>query len=143
MSAVTPTTKGARHQRIVDLVTQHEVRSQTELAALLADHGVHVTQATSASLRPRALPSRWGTIHSPGGGVVGGKAHDGRDIQLGHTDRVDDVPHAVGIGMQRVAFVVDAQHAVEHFEEVLVGHIGQILGLRAVGWRGYSALLIF
>ena len=41
-----PTTKNARHQQIVELVTQHEVRSQSELADLLADNGVRVTQAT-------------------------------------------------------------------------------------------------
>ena len=41
-----PLTKNARHQRIVDLVTQHEVHSQTELADLLADDGMRVTQAT-------------------------------------------------------------------------------------------------
>ena len=41
-----PPTKGARHQRIVDLMAHHEIRSQTELADLLGAHGVHVTQAT-------------------------------------------------------------------------------------------------
>ena len=46
MSAVAPMTKGARHARIVEIVTTHPVRSQTELADLLADHGVRVTQAT-------------------------------------------------------------------------------------------------
>ncbi len=46
MSAVAPVTKGARHARIIDIVTTHAVRSQTELADLLADHGVRVTQAT-------------------------------------------------------------------------------------------------
>ena len=46
MSATTPLTKSARHQRIIDIVTAHPVRSQTELADLLGDHGVHVTQAT-------------------------------------------------------------------------------------------------
>jgi transcriptional regulator of arginine metabolism len=45
-TARVPTTKSARHQRIVDLVTSHEVHSQTELAQLLADDGVRVTQAT-------------------------------------------------------------------------------------------------
>ena len=45
-SALRPATKGARHQHIVDLVTHHEVRSQTELADLLAAGGVRVTQAT-------------------------------------------------------------------------------------------------
>jgi len=46
MTAVSPLTKSARHQRIIDLVTSHPVRSQTELADLLGDHGVRVTQAT-------------------------------------------------------------------------------------------------
>ena len=41
-----PATKSSRHQQIVDLVSQHEIHSQVELAALLADQGVHVTQAT-------------------------------------------------------------------------------------------------
>lgn len=45
-SAVSPATKNARHQRIIELVTNHAVRSQTELAELLARHDVHVTQAT-------------------------------------------------------------------------------------------------
>ncbi len=45
-SAVRPATKPARQQRIIDLVTHQEVRSQTELVELLAQHGVHVTQAT-------------------------------------------------------------------------------------------------
>ena len=45
-TATSPTTKSARHQRIIDLVTHHDVRSQTELAELLAARGVHVTQAT-------------------------------------------------------------------------------------------------
>ena len=39
-------TKSARQARIVDLLGRHQVRSQTELADLLADAGVHVTQAT-------------------------------------------------------------------------------------------------
>ena len=41
-----PVTKNARHQRIVELVTHHEVHSQSELADLLADEGLQVTQAT-------------------------------------------------------------------------------------------------
>lgn len=45
-SAMTPLTKGARQQRIVELLATHPVRSQTELAALLGRHGVNVTQAT-------------------------------------------------------------------------------------------------
>lgn len=46
MSGAIPLTKGARQQKIVDLLSRHAVRSQTELAELLAEAGVHVTQAT-------------------------------------------------------------------------------------------------
>lgn len=46
MTAVSPLTKSARHQRIIELVTNQAVKSQTELAELLVDHGVSVTQAT-------------------------------------------------------------------------------------------------
>ena len=45
-AALRPATKNARHRRIVELVTHREVRSQTELADLLAESGVRVTQAT-------------------------------------------------------------------------------------------------
>ena len=41
-----PQTKGARQQLVVDLLATHEVRSQSDLAELLADNGVVVTQAT-------------------------------------------------------------------------------------------------
>ena len=41
-----PMTKGARQQRIVELLGRRQVRSQTELADLLAESGVSVTQAT-------------------------------------------------------------------------------------------------
>ena len=41
-----PVTKTARHRQIAELVTHHEVKSQGELAALLAEQGVDVTQAT-------------------------------------------------------------------------------------------------
>jgi transcriptional regulator of arginine metabolism len=41
-----PLTKGARQHKIVELLGRRHVRSQTELAELLAEAGVHVTQAT-------------------------------------------------------------------------------------------------
>jgi transcriptional regulator of arginine metabolism len=41
-----PLTKAARHARITELVRTRPVHSQTELARLLADAGVVVTQAT-------------------------------------------------------------------------------------------------
>jgi transcriptional regulator of arginine metabolism len=45
-AALRPSTKNARHRRIVELVTHQEVRSQSELADLLGASGLHVTQAT-------------------------------------------------------------------------------------------------
>ena len=44
--ALRPTTKNARHQLIVELVGSHEIHSQGELAVLLAENGLRVTQAT-------------------------------------------------------------------------------------------------
>lgn len=41
-----PRTKAARQQRVVELLSHHEIRSQSDLARLLADDGVAVTQAT-------------------------------------------------------------------------------------------------
>ena len=41
-----PVTKTARQARLVALLGQHEVRSQTELAELLDAEGLHVTQGT-------------------------------------------------------------------------------------------------
>jgi transcriptional regulator of arginine metabolism len=41
-----PATKNARQRRIVDLLARHPVRSQGELADLLAQEGLTVTQAT-------------------------------------------------------------------------------------------------
>jgi transcriptional regulator of arginine metabolism len=41
-----PLTRAARHARIVELVRDKAIRSQTELAELLAGDGVQVTQAT-------------------------------------------------------------------------------------------------
>jgi transcriptional regulator of arginine metabolism len=46
MNTHIPLTKSARQQRITELLTSTEVRSQTELADLLAAAGVTVTQAT-------------------------------------------------------------------------------------------------
>ncbi|MEU3961689.1 arginine repressor [Streptomyces buecherae] len=41
-----PQTRTARHRRIVDILGRHPVRSQSQLAKLLADDGLTVTQAT-------------------------------------------------------------------------------------------------
>ena len=45
-TALRPHTKNARHQLIIELVSTREVRSQGELADLLAVNGVQVTQST-------------------------------------------------------------------------------------------------
>ncbi len=41
-----PQTRTARHRRIVDILNREPVRSQSQLAKLLADDGLSVTQAT-------------------------------------------------------------------------------------------------
>ena len=46
MTTGIPLTKSARQQRIIELLESEQVRSQTELADLLAADGVQVTQAT-------------------------------------------------------------------------------------------------
>ncbi len=46
VTAMRPHTKNARHQTIIELVSTRPVRSQGELAHLLAETGLHVTQAT-------------------------------------------------------------------------------------------------
>lgn len=46
MRMSSPTTRAARQGRIVELVSQRAVRSQSELAKLLAAEGIETTQAT-------------------------------------------------------------------------------------------------
>jgi transcriptional regulator of arginine metabolism len=46
VSAAVAATKPARQQKIIELLSRHAVRSQSELAELLAGAGVHVTQGT-------------------------------------------------------------------------------------------------
>jgi transcriptional regulator of arginine metabolism len=46
VTATLPVTKSARQQRIIELLSRNTVRSQGELADLLADAGLTVTQAT-------------------------------------------------------------------------------------------------
>ncbi|MDX3078065.1 arginine repressor [Streptomyces sp. NPDC088354] len=45
-AAAVPQTRMARHRRIVDILNRLPVRSQSQLAKLLADDGLTVTQAT-------------------------------------------------------------------------------------------------
>ena len=46
MTATTPATKAARQAQIAGILAHAQVRSQEELAGMLADRGVHVAQAT-------------------------------------------------------------------------------------------------
>jgi transcriptional regulator of arginine metabolism len=46
MTAVSPVTKAARQAQVADILTRARVRSQEELAELLAQRGVRVAQAT-------------------------------------------------------------------------------------------------
>jgi transcriptional regulator of arginine metabolism len=46
VTAVSPATKAARQAHIAGILAHAQVRSQEELAGLLADRGVHVAQAT-------------------------------------------------------------------------------------------------
>jgi len=91
-SALTPATKSARHQRIIDLVTHHEIRSQTELADLLSARGVHVTQATLSrdleELDAVKVRSRSGTL------VYAVPAEGG--------DRAPVAPHETAAASQRL-----------------------------------------
>jgi transcriptional regulator of arginine metabolism len=62
-----PLTRAARHARIVAIVGRHSVRSQTELARLLAGEGISVTQATlSRDLEELGAVK----LRGPGGGSV-------------------------------------------------------------------------
>ncbi|MFF7216251.1 arginine repressor [Streptomyces sp. NPDC008238] len=45
-AAAVPQTRMARHRRIVDILNRQPVRSQSQLAKLLSDDGLSVTQAT-------------------------------------------------------------------------------------------------
>jgi transcriptional regulator of arginine metabolism len=65
--ASVPATKTARQRRIVELVTTAPVHSQSELAKLLADEGLTVTQATLS----RDLEELGATkVRDSGGGLV-------------------------------------------------------------------------
>jgi transcriptional regulator of arginine metabolism len=66
-----PITKAARHARINEIFRERPVRSQTELARLLAESGVVVTQATlSRDLEELGAVKVRGTDGSPAAYVV-------------------------------------------------------------------------
>jgi len=100
VTAVSPATKAARQAQIAGILTHAQVRSQEELAGMLADRGVHVAQATlsrdleelgavrlrgAAGVLVYALPGDPGGPGSRPGGV-GGTAAAG--LEAGALPRV-------------------------------------------------------
>lgn len=64
---LSPLTKHARQARVAEMIARHPVRSQTELARLLAADGVQVTQATlSRDLEELGAAK----VRGPGGALV-------------------------------------------------------------------------
>jgi transcriptional regulator of arginine metabolism len=88
-----PATKNARHQLIIDLVTHHEVHSQTELQALLADEGIDVTQAT---LSRDLVELDAVKVRTAGGTLVYAVPAEGGD-------RRPSAPAETAAGLQRLA----------------------------------------
>ncbi len=78
-SAGPPATKTARQGRITALLTSRSVRSQAELAALLAADGLQVTQATLSRDLVELGAVR---VRSPAGGLVYAVPSDGVDRTL-------------------------------------------------------------
>jgi transcriptional regulator of arginine metabolism len=67
MTAVSPLTKAARQAQIAEILTRGQVRSQEELAELLAQRDMRVTQATLSRDLDELGAVR---LRSPGGGLV-------------------------------------------------------------------------
>lgn len=73
---VVPQTRTARHRRIVDILNRQPVRSQSQLAKLLADDGLSVTQATLS----RDLDELGAVkIRNPGGELIYAVPSEGGD----------------------------------------------------------------
>ena len=84
------TSRGARQQRVVEILTQRSVRSQTELLDLLAADGIEVTQATLSRdlVELRAAKTRSGdgslvySVPAPGAqGAAGARLGGGEEQQ--------------------------------------------------------------
>jgi transcriptional regulator of arginine metabolism len=74
-----PRTKAARQQRIVDVLSSHAVRSQSELAELLSADGVSVTQATLSRDLDELGAVR---VRTPNGQLVYAVPSEGGDQRL-------------------------------------------------------------
>jgi transcriptional regulator of arginine metabolism len=67
VTAVSPATKAARQEQIAGILAQAQIRSQEELAALLAGRGVRVAQATLSRDLEEMGAVR---LRGPGGALV-------------------------------------------------------------------------
>ena len=76
VTPLVPVTKNARQRRIVDLLARHPVRSQGELADLLAREGFTVTQAT---LSRDLVELDAVKVRTPGGALVYAVPAEGGD----------------------------------------------------------------
>jgi transcriptional regulator of arginine metabolism len=95
VSAVSPATKAARQAQIAGILAHAQVRSQEELAGILADRGVHVAQATlsrdleelgAVRLRGPAGTLVYALPGDPGGpgSWPGGVGGPGPEVMTGH-----------------------------------------------------------
>ena len=102
MTATSPATKAARQAQIAGILEHAQVRSQEELAGMLADRGVHVAQATlsrdleelgAVRLRGAAGTLVYALPSDPGGpgswpGGVGGAGPEGTAASAGPPARM-------------------------------------------------------
>ena len=102
MTATSPATKAARQAQIAGILEHAQVRSQEELAGMLADRGVHVAQATlsrdleelgAVRLRGAAGALVYALPSDPGGpgswpGGVGGAGPEGTAASAGPPARM-------------------------------------------------------
>jgi len=150
MTAVSPVTKAARQAQIADILTRARVRSQEELADLLAQRGVKVAQATLSrdledlgAVRLRvaggalvyALPGDPGGPGSPPG-VAGPPASSSQDALPG--DAADDTPPGA---LPRVADLLVSAEASANLVVLRTPAGGAQLLASAIDHAGWASIL--